>query len=40
VQTVPSKLIIFPDEGHWVLMPQNSQLWYRAFLDWLGQYLR
>ena len=40
VQGVPSKLLIFPDEGHWVLRPQNSQLWYRAFLDWLGNYLR
>ena len=40
VQGVPSKLIIFPDEGHWVLKPQNSQLWYREFLDWLHEYLR
>ncbi|MGA9483356.1 MAG: S9 family peptidase, partial [Candidatus Acidiferrales bacterium] len=40
VQGVTSKLIIFPDEGHWVLKPQNSQLWYRAFLDWLEKYLR
>ncbi|MGA7224060.1 MAG: S9 family peptidase [Candidatus Acidiferrales bacterium] len=40
VQGVPSKLLIFPDEGHWVLRPQNSQLWYHAFLDWLGNYLR
>jgi dipeptidyl aminopeptidase/acylaminoacyl peptidase len=39
VQGVPSKLVIFPDEGHWVLKPQNSQLWYATFLDWLGRYL-
>jgi dipeptidyl aminopeptidase/acylaminoacyl peptidase len=39
-QGVPSKLVIFPDEGHWVLKPQNSQLWYKTFLDWLGQYLK
>jgi dipeptidyl aminopeptidase/acylaminoacyl peptidase len=40
VQGVPSKLVIFPDEGHWVLKPQNSELWYATFLDWLGRYLR
>jgi dipeptidyl aminopeptidase/acylaminoacyl peptidase len=40
VQGVPSKLVIFPDEGHWVLKPQNSELWYSTFLDWLGRYLR
>ena len=28
MQKVPSKLLIFPDEGHWVLKPQNSVLWY------------
>jgi dipeptidyl aminopeptidase/acylaminoacyl peptidase len=39
-QGVPSKLVIFPDEGHWVLKPQNSQLWYKTFLDWLGEYLK
>jgi dipeptidyl aminopeptidase/acylaminoacyl peptidase len=38
-QGVPSKLLIFPDEGHWVLKPQNSQLWYQTFLDWLSKYL-
>ncbi len=36
---VPSKLVIFPDEGHWVLKPQNSQFWYKTFLDWLARYL-
>ncbi len=40
VQGVPSKLLIFPDEGHFVLKPQNSQLWYRTFLAWLGAYLK
>lgn len=28
---VPSKLIIFPDAGHWALKPQNSRLWYHEF---------
>lgn len=39
-QNVPSKLVVFPDEGHWVLKPQNSQFWYKTFLDWIGQYLK
>jgi dipeptidyl aminopeptidase/acylaminoacyl peptidase len=38
-QGVPSELLIFPDEGHWVLKPQNSQLWYKTFLDWLAKYV-
>ena len=38
-QNVPSKLIVFPDEGHWVLKPQNSVFWYREFMDWLAKYL-
>jgi dipeptidyl aminopeptidase/acylaminoacyl peptidase len=38
-QGVPSRLIIFPDEGHWVLKPQNSELWYHEFLGWLAKYL-
>jgi dipeptidyl aminopeptidase/acylaminoacyl peptidase len=39
-QGVPSKLLLYPDEGHWVLKPQNSELWYKTFLDWLAQYLK
>jgi dipeptidyl aminopeptidase/acylaminoacyl peptidase len=39
-QGVPSKLLVFPDEGHWVLKPQNSQLWYKTFLDWLATYVK
>ena len=39
-QKVPSKLLIFPDEGHWVLKPQNSLVWYRTVLDWLGEWTR
>jgi dipeptidyl aminopeptidase/acylaminoacyl peptidase len=37
---VPSKLVVFPDEGHWVLKPQNSQFWYKTFLDWLAAYVK
>ena len=39
-QGVPSKLVVFPDEGHWVLKPQNAQFWYKTFLDWLATYVR
>jgi dipeptidyl aminopeptidase/acylaminoacyl peptidase len=38
-QNVPSKLVVFPDEGHWILKPQNSQLWYKTFFEWLAAYL-
>ena len=37
---IPSKLLYFPDEGHWVLKPQNSELWYKTVLDWFDQYLK
>ena len=40
MKKVPSKLLLYPDEGHWVLKPQNSLLWYRTFLDWLAQWLK
>jgi len=36
---IPTRLIVFPDEGHWILKPQNSAFWYREVLGWLGQYL-
>jgi dipeptidyl aminopeptidase/acylaminoacyl peptidase len=39
-QGVPSKLVVFPDEGHWILKPQNAQFWYKTFLDWLATYLK
>jgi len=36
---VPSKLIMFPDEGHWILKPQNSEFWYTNVVDWFKKYL-
>jgi dipeptidyl aminopeptidase/acylaminoacyl peptidase len=39
-QEVPSKLVVFPDEGHWILKPQNARFWYKTFLDWLATYLK
>jgi dipeptidyl aminopeptidase/acylaminoacyl peptidase len=35
---VPSKMLYFPDEGHWVLKPQNSRLWYKTVSDWVDQW--
>lgn len=37
---VPSKMLYFPDEGHWVLKPQNSQLWYKTVNEWVDQWVR
>jgi len=39
-QGVPSKLLMFPDEGHWVLKPANSELWHRTIFSWLADYLK
>lgn len=36
VQNVPSRFLYFPEEGHWVMKPQNSVLWQRVFFDWLA----
>ncbi len=36
---IPSKLLMFPDEGHWVLKPANSELWHKTIFDWLAEYL-
>jgi dipeptidyl aminopeptidase/acylaminoacyl peptidase len=38
-QGVPSRLIIFPDEGHWIGKPQNQRLWWNEVLGWFGKYL-
>ena len=38
-QNVPSRLVVFPDEGHWILKPQNAQLWWKEVHGWLGKYL-
>ena len=37
---IPSKLLYFPDEGHWVLKPLNSELWYKTVLDWIDRYTK
>ena len=40
MQKVPSKLVLFPDEGHWISKPQNTLLWYQSFLDWVGEWTK
>ena len=37
---VPAQLLIFPDENHWVLKPQNGILWQRTFFSWLDKWLK
>ena len=39
-QKVPSKMLYFPDEGHWITKPKNSEFWYKAFIEWLDKYLK
>jgi len=38
-ENVPSKMLYFPDEGHWVLKPQNGRLWYRTVNAWVDQWV-
>ena len=37
---VPSKLVIFPEENHWILQPQNALFWHRTFFDWLDRWMK
>ena len=37
---IPAELLIFPDENHWVLKPQNGILWQRTFFNWLDKWLK
>jgi dipeptidyl aminopeptidase/acylaminoacyl peptidase len=40
MQKVPSRLLLFPDEGHWILKPQNSVFWHQNFLGWLNRHVK
>lgn len=40
MQKVPSKLLLFPDEGHWIGKPQNTMLWYKQFTEWVTEWTR
>ena len=37
---VPSKLIVFPEENHWILKPQNALFWHRSYFDWLDRWCK
>ena len=37
---IPAEFLVFPDENHWVLKPQNGVLWQRTFFDWLDRWLK
>lgn len=37
---VPSKLVIFPEENHWILQPQNAIYWHRTYFDWLDRWIK
>ncbi len=39
-QGVDSKLLVYPDEGHWILKPQNSKLWYDTVMGWFDKHLK
>lgn len=40
VQGVPSRFLYFPEEGHWVMSPQNGVVWGRVFFDWLDRFCK
>ena len=40
MRDVPAELLIYPDENHWVLKPQNGILWQRTFFEWLDKWLK
>jgi dipeptidyl aminopeptidase/acylaminoacyl peptidase len=40
LHNIPSRLLFFEDESHWVLKPQNSVIWQREFFEWLDTYLK
>ena len=40
MKSIPAELLIFPDENHWVLKPQNGILWQRTFFNWLDRWLK
>ena len=37
---VPTRLVFFPDENHWILKPQNSRLWYQEYFAWLARFVK
>jgi dipeptidyl aminopeptidase/acylaminoacyl peptidase len=40
LRKAPSRLILFPEEGHWINQPQNSAFWYRSVIAWLDRWIK
>ena len=40
MRNIPSKLLMFKDEGHWIMKPQNALIWHREFYAWLDKWLK
>ncbi len=40
VKGIPSRFLYFPEEGHWVMSPQNGVVWHRVFFEWLDRYCK
>jgi dipeptidyl aminopeptidase/acylaminoacyl peptidase len=40
LRDIPSRLVYFPDESHFILKPQNAVLWQRIFFEWLDKWLK
>lgn len=40
LQNIPSRMVIFPEENHWIMKPQNGILWHREFYSWFNKYLK
>lgn len=36
---IPSQFLVFPDENHWILNPENSLVWHKTVLNWINQYV-
>ena len=37
---IPSKLVVFPEENHWIVQPQNALYWHRCYFDWLDRWMK
>ena len=38
-KNVPSQFLVFPDENHWILKPENGLVWYETVLNWMNKYV-
>ncbi|MEG1186788.1 MAG: prolyl oligopeptidase family serine peptidase, partial [Bacteroidales bacterium] len=40
IKGIPAEMLVFPDENHWIMQPQNGVLWQRVFFRWLDRWLK